>query len=191
MTEINATAAVLLGLLRLGPAPSTRGARAEGAMTGWDLHETARASVAGFWNLTRSQIYVELERLTAAGFTAETGTAGPRGQRRYAITDAGRDAFAHWLSEQARLEARPDQLRSPLVLLVFFGEFLPPALLRRALHGHRLVRERRLEQLQAIGAALTERDERRLPTAVLRRGIALAELHLSWIDEVLALLDDA
>jgi DNA-binding PadR family transcriptional regulator len=194
VAKINPTAAVVLGLLRLGPAPSTRGAgaaRDEGAMSGWDLHETARASVAGFWNITRSQIYVELERLAAAGYAAETEATGPRGQRRYAITAAGREAFTAWLGEQARAEARPDQLRSPLVLLVFFGEFVPPALLHRALREHRLVRERRLEQLRAIGAALSDRDERRMPTAVLRRGIALAELHLDWIDEVLGLLDDA
>jgi SnoaL-like domain len=34
-------------------------------------------------------------------------------------------------------------------------------------------------------AALDTGDTRRLPTAVLRRGLALAELHLNWIDEVL------
>src|ERR687885_267397 len=110
MAGINPTAAVVLGMLQLGPAPSIEGYGSPGTMTGWQMHEMARASVGGFWTLTRSQIYVELERL-------------------------------------ARAQARPDQLRSPLTLLVFFGELLPPALLRRALADHRLLRERRLEEL--------------------------------------------
>src|SRR5690349_4583455 len=132
MAEINPTAAVLLGLLQLGPAPSTEGYGGGGAMTGWQLYETARASVSGFWNLTRSQIYVELDRLAAAGLAEPSGEEGPRRQQAYAITEAGREAFGAWLADLARAEARPDQLRSPLTLLVFFGEFLPPALLRRA-----------------------------------------------------------
>src|SRR5689334_15669589 len=152
MAEINPTAAVVLGLLALGPAPSTEGYGGDGAMTGWQLYETARASVAGFWNLTRSQIYLELDRLAAAGLAVAAGDEGPRRQQAYAITDAGRAAFGDWLADLARVEARPDQLRSPLSLLVFFGEFLPPPLLRRALTGHRLLRERRLEQLQAVEA---------------------------------------
>jgi hypothetical protein len=39
--------------------------------------------------------------------------------------------------------------------------------------------------------ALTEPDRGRLPAAVLRRGVALHELHVQWIDDVLAALADA
>jgi DNA-binding PadR family transcriptional regulator len=191
MVTINATAAVLLGLLELGPAPGTEGYEAGGtAMTGWQLHETSRASVGGFWTLTRSQIYVELERLAAAGLVEVSGEPGSRRQQAYAITDAGRAAFSDWLTGLARSEARPDQLRSSLTLVVFFGEFLPAPLLRRTLLEHRLVRERRLEQLQGVAGALRDSDVRRLPAAVLRRGVALAELHLQWIDDVLGSLGD-
>jgi hypothetical protein len=81
-------------------------------------------------------------------------------------------------------------LRSPLTLLVFFGEHMPAPLLRRSLQDHRLMRERRLEQLEAMLAALDDADAQRLPTAVLRRGIALARLNLEWIDEVTGVLAD-
>jgi DNA-binding PadR family transcriptional regulator len=160
-------------------------------MTGWQLHETVQASVGSFWNITRSQIYVELERLAAGGLVDEQGHRGPRRQRRYTITPNGRAAFEQWISALARDEARPDQLRSPLTLLVFFGEHVPTPLLRRALQDHHLMRERRLEQLNAMLAVLDSRDARRLPTTVLRRGIALAQLHLEWIEDVVRLLDDA
>jgi DNA-binding PadR family transcriptional regulator len=191
MAEINPTAAVVLGLLELGPAPATEGYGTDKAMTGWQLHESARVSVGGFWTLTRSQIYLELERLAAAGLVAVSGETGPRRQQAYAITEAGRAAFADWLGELARSEARADQLRSSLALVVFFGEFLPPDLLRRTLTDHRLLRERRLEQLQAMVDALRPSDSRRLPAAVLHRGVALARLHVDWIDDVLRVLGDA
>jgi DNA-binding PadR family transcriptional regulator len=188
--HVNPTAATVLGLLQLGPAPATEGYGEQGAMTGWQLHQTARASVGGFWSLTRSQIYRELERLAADGLAAEVGERGSRRQRAYQITDDGRAAFAEWIAALARDQARPDQLRSPLTLIVFFGELLPPDLLRRSLRDHRLLRERRLEQLQAMAASLQPRDTARLPAAVLRRGISLAQLHLAWIDDVLTLLGD-
>jgi DNA-binding PadR family transcriptional regulator len=190
MPDVNPTAAVILGLLQLGPAPATEGYGEDAAMTGWQLHETVGASVGAFWNVTRSQIYLELERLATAGLVDEVGERGPRRQRRYRITAAGRAAFADWIAGLARQPARPDQLRSPLTTLVFFGEHLPPQLLRRALGEHRLLRERRLEQLNAMLASLSPHDAGRLPTAALRRGVALAELHLQWIDDVLELIDD-
>jgi DNA-binding PadR family transcriptional regulator len=182
---MNATAAVLLGLLVLGAAPATEGYGESGAMTGWQLHETVRTSVGAFWNITRSQIYLELGRLAAAGLADELESRGPRRQRHYRITGAGRAAFEAWIAALAHDEARPDQLRSPLALLVFFGEHVPRPLLRRALEDHRRARERRLDGLRAMQRALSPADTGRLPTAVLRRGIALAKLNIEWIDEVL------
>jgi DNA-binding PadR family transcriptional regulator len=187
---VNPTAAVLLGLLELGPAPATEGYGADGAMTGWQLHETVQASVGAFWNVTRSQIYVELERLAAAGLVEAAGDEGPRRRRPHRITPAGRAAFAEWIAALAAEPARPDQLRSPLTLLVFFGERVPSRLLRRALQEHRLLRERRCEQLETMAGALAPADRGRLPSSVLRRGIALARLNLEWIDEALAALED-
>ena len=104
------------------------------------------------------------------------------------MTAPGHAAFVAWLAALAKEAARPDQLRSPLTLVVFFGELLPVPLLRRALQEHRIICERRLEQLTGMLAALSPADDLRLPTEVLRRGIALAELHLRWIDDVLELL---
>jgi DNA-binding PadR family transcriptional regulator len=190
MATVNPTAAVLLGLLELGPAPSTEGYGEDAGMTGWQLHETVNASVGGFWNITRSQIYLELSRLADVGLAAESGSPGTRGQQAYRITAAGREAFADWIAALAREAPRADQLRSPLTLLVFFGEMVPPELLRRSLQEHRALRERRRERLEAVASAVQRDDARRLPAAVLRRGIAIAELHVRWIDEVLELLGD-
>jgi DNA-binding PadR family transcriptional regulator len=192
--EVNSTAACVLGMLQLGPAPATSGfgqAVSDG-MTGWQLHETARASVSAFWTLTRSQIYRELERMEAGGLVEAAGGRGPRNARRYRITGAGRAAFASWLTAFAARGAAPDSLRSPLALTVFFGEFLPHDALVRALEEHRLVRRRRLDQLRAMEAQVAAGEHAdRLPTAVLARGIATHDVLLAWIDDLLERLAEA
>src|SRR3954451_3189194 len=106
-TELNPTAASLLGYLDLGP------------MTGWDLDQWVRNSIGNFWNVTRSQIYRELRTLTERDYV-EAGEAGRRERVHYTITDAGRAAFREWI-------AKPppgDVIRSRLLLTVFFGHHL-------------------------------------------------------------------
>ena len=78
MVQIDATAACVLGLLLLGPAPGLAPAAADGAMTGWQIYETAGRSLGRFWNVTRSQIYLELGRLADAGLVEAGGVTGRR-----------------------------------------------------------------------------------------------------------------
>src|SRR4051794_12814122 len=112
-TDLNPTAASLLGYLDLGP------------MTGWDLDQWVRASIGNFWNVTRSQIYRELRTLTERGYV-KAGTSGPRDRIPYAITNKGRKAFKEWLSQPPP----PDVIRSRLLLTVFFADHLPAGRLR-------------------------------------------------------------
>jgi len=177
--------------MQLGPAPGQKGfgkGAAKNGMTGWQINEAAKVSVARFWNLTRSQIYRELLRLEDAGYVVAAGAPGARARQAYRVTDAGKAAFRGWLEEFASSEPRDEQLRSPLVLSVFFGEFLPPATLRRQLVEYRARHERQLSRLRAMSAALGERvtSPSRLPTAVLARGLAYQELLVGWIDDLLA-----
>ena len=57
--DLNATATSLLGFLLDGPK------------TGWDLVQAVEGSVGYFWNITRSQVYRELETLAAQGYVTE------------------------------------------------------------------------------------------------------------------------
>src|SRR5215470_14125343 len=112
MPRINATAACLLGLLQLGPAPGQPGyGDPRPAMTGSQLWRAAATSIARFWNLTRSQVFRELPRLQAAGLV-EPVERRPRRQQPFRITDAGRDAFTEWLAEFIGSGPRDEQLHS-------------------------------------------------------------------------------
>ncbi len=99
VSELNATAAALLGLLHEGP------------QTGGDLVSAARGRFGAFFSVTRSQVYRELPALAEAGLV-RLGKQGPRSSQQYVITAAGKKAFKSWLVS----EPGPDHLRSPLIL---------------------------------------------------------------------------
>ena len=157
----NPTAASLLGFLHRGP------------MTGWELARAAEKAIGEYWNITSSHVYRELRTLEAAGLVT-AGKTGARDRRPYAITDAGREAFARWISN----EPGPDIVRSPLLLTVFFGAHLPPALLRRFLTLHRLRHEQRLEDYRQLAATIGDTDP--FAAATLAYGIAHEEAVARW-----------
>jgi DNA-binding PadR family transcriptional regulator len=104
-TQINPTAAALLGLLHEGP------------MTGGQLMSSAERRLGPFWSMTRSQVYRELPVLAEQGYV-RLGKPGPRASQPYAITAAGKRAFSRWLTEPMGRDA----LRNPVALRVAFGE---------------------------------------------------------------------
>ena len=160
-------------------------------MTGWQIYETADRSIMRFWNVTRSQIYSELTGLAQAGLVKAVGEQGPRSRRPYRITPAGQAAFRAWLAAWAAEEPRDEQLHSPLLLTVFFGDYLPPPTLQRVLQEYRPRFQRQSEQLADMLKAVGETEQARPPAAVLRRGLAYRQMMIRWIDELLALLAEA
>ncbi|MEJ3741857.1 PadR family transcriptional regulator [Actinomycetes bacterium KLBMP 9797] len=103
-TNINPTAAALLGLLHEGP------------MTGGQLMAAAERRLGPFWSMTRSQVYRELPALADLGYV-RLGKPGPRSSQPYAITASGKRAFSRWLAEQPGRDA----LRNPTALRIAFG----------------------------------------------------------------------
>jgi DNA-binding PadR family transcriptional regulator len=164
-TDLNATAASLLGFLHEGPK------------TGWDLVEAVEGSVGYFWNVTRSQVYRELKTLAAQGYVSEK-RSGARDKVPYAITAAGKQAFAVWIAR----EPGPDILRLPLVLTVFFGRHVPPELLRRYVDKARIEHRERLEGYRKIEAEDAAEDEFQL--SALEVGIAYEEAVLGWLEKL-------
>ncbi|HET6866194.1 MAG TPA: helix-turn-helix transcriptional regulator [Solirubrobacteraceae bacterium] len=187
MAAINTTGAAVLGLLQLGPAPGAPPTSSDEGMSGWDLYVTATMSLGRFWNVTRSQIYRELQRLADDGLVEPAGGSVARERRPYRATAAGRTAFADWLAGWVREGAREEQLRSPLILTIFFGELVPPETLRLLLDDYRVQHQKRLAELRRMESVLG--DVRRLPAFTLRRGIAYQEMMVRWLDELSEFLE--
>ena len=104
-SQINPTAAALLGLLHEGP------------MTGGQLMAAAERRLGPYWSMTRSQVYRELPVLAEMGFV-RLGKPGPRSSQPYAITASGKRAFSRWLAESPGRDA----IRNPVALRVAFGQ---------------------------------------------------------------------
>jgi DNA-binding PadR family transcriptional regulator len=171
-TELNPTAASLLGYLDIGP------------MTGWDLDVFVQGSIGNFWNVTRSQIYRELRTLTERGY-ATAGAAGPRDRVPYTITEAGRTAFREWLAQAPP----PDVIRSRLLLTIFFGHHLPPARLREIAQTERQRHQDTLKGYLDLEPLLAVDDDQRFPLATLHFGIRYSRAMIESLDELLELLD--
>jgi DNA-binding PadR family transcriptional regulator len=168
-TDLNPTAASLLGFLLLGP------------MTGWDLDQLVATSIGNFWNVTRSQIYRELRTLTERGYL-EAGDAGRRDRVPYTITPSGRQAFEAWIGQ----DPGTDVIRSRLLLTVFFGDFLDRPRLREIIddrkHHHETELTRYRELQKSVGTT-------GFPAATLRFGIAYEEAFVAWLDSLDAEFD--
>lgn len=170
--DVSVTSGALLGLL------------AERPMTGWELVEEARSRVGDFWTIQRSQAYRELARLEEDGLIAALPAEGRR-RRRYRITDAGRDAYLHWV----RRTPGDESVRIPFLLSIAFARDIPPERLsellddQRRRHAARLAEyERRHDELAAAGA-----DRGRLATLAL--GIGYERAALEWIESLPSYLD--
>lgn len=167
---LNATAASLLGFLHNGP------------LTGWDLVTTAQLTIGDFWSLTQSQVYRELSAMAADGLV-KAGKPGRRDRKPYAITAAGRRAFAAWLDR----EPGPEIIRFPLLLTVAFGRHLPAEQLGAYLARHRDIHAQRLAgyQGQLADAEATTRGE---PDPYLRAtldfGLTYERAVLDWFDRL-------
>ncbi|MBJ7332547.1 MAG: PadR family transcriptional regulator [Solirubrobacteraceae bacterium] len=165
---LNATAASLLGFLHDGPR------------TGWELVATAEMVIGPFWSLTRSQVYRELASMAESGFVV-AGDPGPRDRRPYEITDAGREEFAAWASQEPGEEA----IRFPLLLLISLGRHIEPGGLAPAVHHHRRLHAERLARLeQSVAAAEVGADSDPFALATMRFGLGYERTVVAWFDDL-------
>jgi DNA-binding PadR family transcriptional regulator len=169
-TDLNPTAASLLGFLHAGEA------------SGYELLGIAEAFIGDFWSLTRSQVYRELAALDERGLVV-AGATGTRSRRPYTLTDAGREAFAEWLAQPPEAE----QIRYPLLLTLAFGAQLDTGRLLGYVERHRVAHEGRLAGYLAMDAQDGLDPYQR---ATLRFGIHYERAALAWMDELPALLTD-
>jgi DNA-binding PadR family transcriptional regulator len=139
VSDLNATAAALLGLLHDGPK------------TGGQLVAEAGDRFGAFFSVTRSQVYRELPVLAEAGLL-KLGEQGPRASQQFVITAAGRRAFTAWLAAEGGV----DGLRSPLVLRLLHAGSLDAKERSKLVGGAREAYAERLAQARAAARGTTD-----------------------------------
>ncbi len=87
----------------------------EGPAYGYQLRGEFDARTGGTWPLNVGQVYSTLERLERDGLVARSG-ADQEGRVRYAVTPAGRDEIASWLTTPVQRQATRDELAMKLAV---------------------------------------------------------------------------
>src|SRR5690606_11410571 len=163
VSDLNATAAALLGLLHDGPA------------TGGQLVAAAEERFGTFFSVTRSQVYRELPALHKEGYV-RLGKQGPRSSQQYVLTAAGKKAFKAWLMSPSS----PDHLRSPLILRIVNSGVLTPKQRANLFATARETYKAELDEARAAVKAATDPVEK----AVAEFGQAHARAALKLLDTV-------
>ena len=165
----------LLGLLARSP------------LSGYDLAQQMKGTVAFFWQARHRQIYPELARLEQAGLVAhEVVPQRDRPDKKvYAPTPAGLEALRRW----ATAPAEPHAVRDELVLKAHSLWLADPAagaaLVREQERQHRAqlacYEDYRAEMEQHCGPALLRPDTPEWATyATLRRGLGYERELADW-----------
>jgi virulence activator alpha len=100
------------------------------------------------------------------------------------VTGAGRERFAEWIAAFISAGPREDQLRSPLLLAVFFGSFAPSERLASLVQEYRARHQRSLAAAQDMLGALA--GDTSLPGAALLRRAAYETMMIDWLGQVLS-----
>lgn len=89
-----------------------------GEATPYDLKQALVHSIENFWPVPHTTFYDEPARLAQAGYLSQSQEQGGRRRKRYALTDAGREALRAWADSPG---APPSQYRDEGMLKVFAG----------------------------------------------------------------------
>lgn len=169
----------LLGLLSIAP------------MSGYDIRQLIPKSIGHFWNESYGQIYPALKRMTSSGLIEKKTqrTKGKPDRHEYSLTDAGRAQLQDWLKVPV---AQRSVVRNELLLKLFFGAQVPPAISREHVEAALIDAERTLKVY-----TVTEKELRRtLPNdpqlpfwlITLSLGRHDSRAKIAWCKETLAVL---
>jgi PadR family transcriptional regulator, regulatory protein AphA len=87
-------------------------------VTPYNIKRGAAVSVANFWSLAHTQLYLECGRLAKDGYLSERREEAGRRRRIYRLTRKGVEALEGWRSKSA---AEDYELRDPGILKLYFG----------------------------------------------------------------------
>lgn len=89
-----------------------------GEATPYELKQALEHTIENFWPVPHTTFYDEPARLAKAGYLSHSQERGGRRRKRYALTDAGREALRAWADAPG---SPPSQYRDEGLLKVFAG----------------------------------------------------------------------
>lgn len=180
MPELKKMEYALLGLLCRQP------------MTGYDIKKAIDKSLRLFWSGSYGSIYPTLGTLVEKGLIrASDVSTNDRAKIAYTVTDEGRACVREWLAQPAQRE----QVRSELLLKLFFGGEADPQVSLRQIEAYERRLRGELELLRPIAGELDALrgggDRAKLYYCLTGRlGAALYESCLRWCTETETILKE-
>ena len=151
----------------------------EGPKYGLQLREEFEAGTGEVWPLNIGQVYTTLQRLERDGLAESDGSDAGGPQRRFRITQAGREELAGWLRTPPDLTSPP---RDELVMKILVALRLPGPDVPEVIQAHRRYLVQLMQQWTRIKEAAAESDI----------SVALAvDAELFRLDAVIRWLDSA
>jgi PadR family transcriptional regulator, regulatory protein AphA len=147
-----------------------------GELTSYEIKDALETTVENFWPVPHTTAYQEPARLASGGYLSARQEKGGRRRRRYALTDAGREALRAWADDPT---ATPPQLRDELLLKIFAGAD-PEPLVAERLDWYR----RKVEELENYLAAVKLAPGWSGPELTLHAGIAYNRAQIELIEQM-------
>lgn len=158
--------------------------------SGYEIKQLIELAIGNFWNESFGQIYPALKDLAGEGLIAAADeNIGPREQRRFKITKAGREALSAWVQKPPY----PDRPRSELLLKLFFGKFADPKWAREVLTSAR-DQYAKAQTVAAMGFDQTLAEDAADPSLVYylmvtEAGRTIQAARRQWAERALEMLD--
>ena len=170
--ELPVTSYAVLGLLTFGEH------------SGYELMKLIENSIGFFFTPAKSQIYGELKRLVSLGYAREREVAQDRrpDKRLFAITARGQTALREWLESG---EVAPDEVKSPFMVKLFFGQHMSRESLLAQLKRVREEARDKLEHLKLIETAIKGQEPLFHPYLTLKCGLTYTRATIRWADETI------
>ena len=153
----------------------------QGPCYGYQLRAEFDRRTGSRWPLNVGQIYNTLDRLERDGLV-EKGDTDPHGHVYYAITDAGTDAVASWLSSPVQ---RGHATRDELAIKIAVAATLPGVDIRDVIRSQRRASGAQLDELvRSAEGPDPEGAEGLARAVVIDSMIVHAEAELRWLNVV-------
>ncbi|MDQ6848596.1 MAG: PadR family transcriptional regulator [Actinomycetota bacterium] len=174
---LSSTSYAILGLLSLAP------------MSGYDLRGAAERTIGHFWPISKSKVYVELQRLEQRGLIESTEVTQARypDKRVYRLTTAGEDALDSWLDSTPAEDA---VLRLPFLLRVLFGHRRPADTTRFVIDDVAATATAQATAFADYAAALNSVPDAAYAALVVDCGARIAAAIAAWADEARSRVPD-
>jgi DNA-binding PadR family transcriptional regulator len=161
----------------------------EAPCSGYDLAKKFDGTVGFFWSASHQQIYRELTKLEEEAYISAIviqQTNRPD-KKVYEVTEAGKDYLREWIARPSTVAAIKDEL----LVKLFAGDLVDPAVIRCELEHHRAQHQDILDTYKSIEqqffADVSQLDvNRRYQYLTLRQGIRLETEWLAWFAEAIS-----